>query len=286
MGNLEGLNHVVAFIEQHVADEIDLAKLAQIAGCSQYQLQRMFPYLTGVTIAEYARRRRMTLAAHDLQATDARVIDIALRYGYESPTAFNRAFRSVVGVSPQEARQPGAQVALYPRLTFTLSVKGATPMNYRIIEQPAFRVVGIPSDNGTWNLEDAGAKATEYWASLDAGVHRVLDLMDGSEPQGLLGVQFCRDGAFDGYMACVATQQPCPEGMEAREVPAATYAVFECEGAMPDAMGDLWHRILTEWLPASGYAWSSGTDVERYLTPNMTAPDSKSEVWLPVERKG
>lgn len=109
--------------------------------------------------------------------------------------------------------------------------------------------------------------------------------MDGSEPAGLLGVQFCKDGDFDCYMACVATNQPCPNEMEERVVAAATYAVFECEGAMPDAMNDLWHRILTEWLPSSGYEWESKTDVERYLTPNMISPDSRSEVWLPVVKR-
>lgn len=119
-------------------------------------------------------------------------------------------------------------------------------MDYRIIEQSAFRVVGIPSANGKWDLEDAGAKAAEYWEELGADVHKVVNLMDGSEPAGLLGVQFCKDGDFDCYMACVATNQPCPNEMEERVVAAATYAVFECEGAMPDAMNDLWHRILTE----------------------------------------
>ena len=89
-------------------------------------------------------------------------------------------------------------------------------------------------------------------------------------------------GAFDCYMACVATNRPCPEGMEERTVEAATYAVFECVGPMPEAMTNLWHRILTEWLPSSGYRWESKTDVERYFTPRMTAPDSRSEVWLPV----
>ena len=86
-------------------------------------------------------------------------------------------------------------------------------------------------------------------------------------------------------MACVATNQPCPSGMEERVVESATYAVFECEGAMPDAMTDLWHRILTEWLPSSGYEWESKTDVERYFTPNMISPDSRSEVWLPVVKR-
>lgn len=282
MSQLENLNRAMGYVEEHLDGTLDLKELSRIAGCSQYQLQRMFPYLAGVTLSEYVRRRAMTSAAYDLVSTDAKVIDVALRYGYDSPTSFSRAFRSVHGASPSEARLPGTKLKLHPRLAFTLSVKGEEAMDYKIIEQPSFRVVGIPSDNGTWDVESAGAKATEYWAKIGPDVHKVLSLMDGSEPAGLLGVQFCDDGEFDCYMACVATGQPCPEGMGERVVEAATYAVFECVGPMPDAMNELWHRILAEWLLASGYQWASGTDVERYFTPAMTAPDSRSEVWLPV----
>lgn len=272
------------YLEGHLDGSADMDELAQRAACSAYQLERMFPYLTGTTLSEYVRRRAMTKAAQELRSGDGKVIDVALRYGYDSPSSFSRAFKRVHGVTPSEARNPDATLRLFPRLVFILSVKGEDPMDYKIVERPAFRVVGIPSDNGKWEVEDAGAKATEYWEELGPRVHEVLDLMDGSEPQGLLGVQFCEDGEFDCYMACVATEQPCPAVMEERAVEGATYAVFECVGPMPDAMNTLWRRILTEWLPSSGYRWATGTDVERYLTPRMTAPDSRSEVWLPVER--
>ena len=282
MNQLESLNAAMDYIEEHLDGTLDEERLSRIAECSKYQLARMFPYLAGITLSEYIKHRAMTKAAQDIASTSTKIIDIALKYGYKSPTSFARAFKRIHGVTPSEACQPDVLLKLHPRLVFTLSVKGEEPMDYKIIEQPAFRVVGIPSDNGQWDLEEAGAKAAEYWQTIGANVHQVIDLMDGSKPEGLLGIQFCKDGEFDCYMACVATSQPCPKDMEERIMEAATYAVFECTGAMPDAMNELWHRILTEWLPSSGYKWATGSDVERYMTPNMTAPDCRSEVWLPV----
>ena len=225
---------------------------------------------------------RPCMVAADLLDRDARVIDVALRYGYDSPTAFARAFRRVHGISPSEAKNEGVKLASYSRLVFTLSVKGEEPMDYKIVEKPAFRVVGVPS-TGEWELEDAGEKAVQYWVDVEPQVDALLGLSDGG-PAGLLGVQFCRDGAFDGYMACVATQAPCPDGMVVRVVSAATYAVFECTGDVSTAMGELWHRVLSEWLPSSGFSWESGSDVERYLSRDMHAADSRSELWLPVVR--
>lgn len=105
MSQLEDLNRAMAYIEEHLAGAVDMDALACIAACSKYQLQRMFPYLAGVTLPEYIRRRAMTRAAQDLRATDAKVVDVALRYGYDSPTAFARAFRRVHGMSPSDARR-------------------------------------------------------------------------------------------------------------------------------------------------------------------------------------
>lgn len=244
----------------------------------------MFPYLCGMALSDYIRRRRMSLAALDLAAGD-KVIDVALRYGYESPTSFARAFRDVHGVAPSEA-QRGARLRQHPRLTFAMQVRGDMAMEYRIEEKPAMRVVGCLLE-GTWELEEAQEKIVAFWEVLMAEggerIHRVLSLMDGHEPQALMGV--CGDGdELRGYLVCVATDRPAPEGMAAWEVPAATYAVFDCVGPASEAIGDMTHRILTEWLPSSGYEWAQKADVEVYFGPNMTAKDYRSQIWLPVER--
>lgn len=283
----DDLNRAMGYIEDNLRGEVSVAEVAKQAACSEFHLQRMFPYMTGMTLADYIRRRRMSLAAFDLAAGD-KVIDVAQRYGYESPTSFSRAFRDVHGVAPSEAQRGTAKLVQHPRLTFTMQVKGEEAMEYTIEERGAFRVVGHLA-SGDWTLENAAEKATEFWGRLneDGGrrIHDALSLMDGSEPKGLLGVSFCDNEDFAGYLVGVATNAPCPESMEERIVPAATYAVFDCTGPMPDAMQHLQHRIFAEWLPSSGYEWASKSDLEVYFGPNMTAPDYKSQVWLPIEKR-
>ena len=286
MGWTDDLNRAMDYIEENLRGEVSVTEIARRAACSEFHLQRMFPYMTGMTLADYIRRRRMSLAALDLAAGD-KVIDVALRYGYESPTSFSRAFRDVHGVAPSDAQRGNASLRQHPRLTFTMLVKGEEAMDYRIEERGEFRVVGHLAD-GDWALEDAGEKAAEFWAHLneDGGrrIHDALSLMDGSEPGGLLGVSFCDGERFNGYLVGVATGAACPEGMAERVVPAATYAVFDCTGPMPDAIQRLQHRIFAEWLPSSGYEWAPKADLEVYFGPRMTAEDYKSQVWIPIEK--
>lgn len=139
---VKSLNESIAYIEEHLTEEIEYSKLAKIACCSTYHYQRMFAYMAGVSLSEYIRRRRMSRAAVDLQAGE-KVIDVGLRYGYQSPTAFNRAFRAVHGIAPSAVRDEGTPLKSYPPLRFTIMIKGAEEMEYRIERREAFRIVGI-----------------------------------------------------------------------------------------------------------------------------------------------
>lgn len=285
MNWLNDLNNAMDLIEDRLPGEVSLEELARAAGCSAFHLQRMFPYLTGLTLADYLRRRRLSLAAMEL-ADGRRVTDVALECGYDSPTAFTRAFKALHGVAPSKVAQGEAQVKAYPRLVFTLSVKGDEAMEYTIKTIPAFRVVGALAGDD-WTMENAGQKATEFWEQLGAsGIYpQILACMDGSEPEGLLGVSFCDDGKFKGYMVGVATSAPCPENLVERVVPEATYAVFPCVGALPEAMQTLQQRIVQEWLPSSGYEWAARADVEVYLDEDMSSSSCRSEVWLPIVKR-
>lgn len=139
---LDHFNNSIAYVEENLAAEINLDRAAQLAQCSSYHYQRMFSYIAGVTLGEYIRRRRMSLAGVDLQRGE-KVIDVAAKYGYDSPTSFNRVFKGVHGITPKEAKQSGVKLTSYPMLTFKLTVKGVQAMEYQLIDKEAFHVIGF-----------------------------------------------------------------------------------------------------------------------------------------------
>ena len=278
---LKQWNEALDYLEEHLLEEISLETLGRIACCGGYHFQRMFSYLAGVPLSEYIRRRRMTLAAAELRG-GARVIDTALRYGYESPTAFNRAFQSVHGLPPSAVRRDGAVLRSYPRIRFHLVVKGDVEMEYYIVTRPAFRIVGLrtplPKD-----AEEGFALVPQCWAEAGPRLPELLGLSSG-EPAGVLGVSTCHRERDNYYYIAVASQQEPPAGMYAEEIPGCTWAVFQGRGRLPEAMQDMQRRIVAEWLPDAGYEWAQAADVEVYLEPPGPG-ETAFQVWLPVVRR-
>lgn len=279
---LKQLNDALDYIEEHLDGELSLERAAQLACCSPYHFQRMFSYIAGVPLSEYLRRRRMTSAAFDLQQGE-KVIDTALRYGYESPTAFNRAFQSVHGISPSAARKAGASLKAYPRIRFQITIRGETEMDYRIVKKEAFRIVGVKEPMSK-NIEENFSRVPIFWqeTALAGKIPQIASLME--EPMGILGVSNCCDEGESDYYIAAATTKPVPEGMDEYIVPACTWAIFSGSGSMPEGVQELEKRIVTEWLPTSGYEWGNAPDIELYLDPDNT-PESRFEVWLPVVLK-
>ena len=143
MDSLRSMNNAMSYIEEHLTEDIDYSKIAKIAYCSEYHFKRMFSFLSGVSLSDYIRRRRLTLAVLDLKDRDLRIIDVAVKYGYNSADSFSRAFHSLHGILPSEARSENTQLKAYPRMTFQLSIKGGCEMNYRIVEKELFKLVGF-----------------------------------------------------------------------------------------------------------------------------------------------
>lgn len=282
------LNDALRYIEEHLEGEIDLEQTAKIACCSAFHFQRMFSYMAGVPLAEYIRRRRMTKAAFDLQNTGDKVIDVALKYGYDSPTAFNRAFQSVHGVSPSAARQEGVVLKAYHPISFKISIRGEAEMNYRIEHHNAFRIVG-PRMSCPWSPEkqEGFALVPKFWGEQyqKGTIPTLCGIMNG-QPIGVLGVSvgnWQTAGSFD-YFIAVASDRPIPEGMVEYEVPACAWAIFECKGPMPHSIQSMQQRIMTEWLPNSGYQYADAPDIEQYTEGDQSSEDYVCYIWLPVKK--
>ena len=283
---LERLNKAVDYIEDNLKQEISFAKAAQIACCSTFHFQRMFSYIADVPLSAYIRRRRMTAAAFDLQNSDEKIIDLALKYGYESPTAFNRAFQKVHGITPTKARSQGVFLKAFPRIIFQIAIKGDVEMNYRIENKESFKVVGVKKQF-LMNMDDAFTQVPQFWLETikSGSIPNILALIDDPS-HGLLGVSTCMNGEDFNYYIAVPTKQDTPATMEEYIVPEGTWAIFECVGPMPKAIQDLQKRIVTEWLPTSGYEYADAPDIEVYFAGDQQSPDYRCEVWLPITKKG
>ena len=279
---VERLNSAMDYIEKNLTDKIDYQQLGRIACCSSYHFQRMFSYMAGMPLSEYIRKRKMSLAAVDLQGNDAKIIDIAEKYGYNSPTAFNRAFQSIHGIAPSAMKTEGTSIKSFPPITFKITIKGVEEMNYRIETKDPFRIVGVsvPLEK---EIEKNFAVIPKKWEEISAnGTLQTLIQMMNAEPMGVLGVSLC-NGEEDAwrYYIAVSTSEKA-ENFEEYVVPQATWAIFSGSGTN-QSIQELEKRIVTEWLPTSGYEYGNAPDIEVYISPDPQ--NAQYEVWIPVTKK-
>jgi len=275
------MNRALDYIEANLEGEIDLAYAAKLAFCSANSFSSMFLMATGIQLSEYIRRRRLSLAALELQNSDTKIIDIAIKYGYSSPTAFNRAFQNQHKVSPQYARSRRVPLITYSRISLQIQLTGDAEMKVRIEKKPPFRVVGIKRkfrNDAVTNL------IPDFWSETPKAIYDALLLLMDTEPQGFIGLCADFDGEheFDYYIAA-ATTMAAPEGMESYNIPAATWAILEQDGELMA----LTTRFWKEWLPSSGYrrAEESIPDLEYYPERDMPKDDYKYELWFPLEKE-
>lgn len=279
---IERLNKAINYIEEHITDNIDYEEVAKVAYCSSYHFQRMFAYMTETTLSEYIRRRRMSLAAVDLKVSNEKIIDIALKYGYSSPTAFNRAFQSIHGIAPSHAKKPDVSLKSFPPISFTITIKGDEVMNYRIEKKEAFNIFGISMPLHK-EMDKNFAIVPKMWQDMAAnGTLQKLASKISSEPMGILGVCTCNNEQEWRYYIAVSGKDTEDGQYENYQIPSFTWAIFPGEGTNPQAIQELEKRIITEWLPTSGYEYDNGPDIEVYL--NDDPNHSKFEVWIPVRK--
>ncbi|HFJ9420660.1 TPA: GyrI-like domain-containing protein [Bacillus paranthracis] len=290
MDSLKNMNAAMHYIENNLTNEINFKEVAKLAYCSEYHFKRMFSFLAGISLSEYIRCRRLTLAAFELKNSDAKVIDVAIKYGYNSPDSFARAFQNLHGITPSEARNSSHSLKSYSPMTFQLSIQGGNEMNYRIEEKEPFRIIGI-TKRVPIVFNGVNEEIASMWKSLNPDVIQTLKSLSNMEPTGIISAstnfsegRMEEKGELDHYIG-VATMKDCPEQFAQLEVAASTWAIFEAVGPFPDALQNVWGRIYSEWFPSSNYELAEGPEILWNEQKDISSPNFKSEIWIPVLKK-
>lgn len=286
---LKNMNSAIRYIEEHLTAEIDYKEVSKIALCSEYHFKKMFSFLAGISLSEYVRRRRLTLAGLELVNSDVKVIEIAIKYGYSSPDSFTRAFQNLHGMTPSEVRSSSYSLKAFPPMTFQLTIQGGSEMNYRIVEKEAFRIVGLKK-RVPIIFNGVNPAIAAMWQSLTMEWITELKGHSNVEPIGLLSAstnfsegRMEEKGELDHYIG-VATTNECPEHFSKLEVPASTWAVFEAVGPFPDTLQNVWGRIYSEWFPSSNYEQIEGPEILWNEHKDVTSPTFRSEIWIPIKK--
>lgn len=290
MDSISSMNEALSYMEDHLTEDMDYGEVAKIAHCSEYHFKRMFSLLAGISLSEYVRRRRLTLAALDLKDKNTRIIDVAVKYGYNAADSFSRAFQTMHGILPSEARDERTKRKAYPRMTFQLSINGGCEMNYRIVEKGPFKLVGfkkrVPIIFNGVNPEIA-----KMYQLMTPEVIERLKALSNIEPAGIISAstnfseeRMEESGELDHYIG-VATTSSETTGFDELSVDDGTWAVFDSVGPFPETLQNVWGRIYSEWFPASGYEAVEGPEILWNESKDTENPKHKSEIWIPVKKK-
>jgi len=290
MDSLRSMNKALAYIEEHLTENIDYSEVSKIASCSEYHFKRMFSFLSGIGLSEYIRRRRLTLAAFDLKDTNLRIIDVAVKYGYDSADSFSRAFHAMHGILPSKARIENTQLKAFPQMTFQLSINGGFEMKYRIVEKGPFKLVGFKK-RVPLIFAGVNPEITKMTELLTPEVVEALKALSNIEPSGIVSAstnfsegRMEEKGELDHYIG-VATSSAETAEFDVLEVEAGTWAVFESVGPFPETLQNVWGRIYSEWFPSSGYEAVEGPEILWNESPDTGNPEYRSDIWIPVKKK-
>ncbi|MDG6106452.1 AraC family transcriptional regulator [Dactylosporangium aurantiacum] len=286
---ISALNRLVDLVEEHLTEELDVPAVARALGTTEYHLRRMFSSLAGMPLSEYVRRRRMTVAAGAVVRGEDDLLGIAVRYGYGSTEAFGRAFRAVHGANPGDVRRDGGPLRTQPQIRFRLTVEGSIPMDTRIVERPAFRLVGhaarVPLIHHGVNPH-----IQHLITALPQEEHVRLKALSDTEPAGLLQISDDVDpdsteGSALTYVhgVAVSLDTPAPEDLHAIEVPAGMWAVFRVAGSYPQALQQAWAATATEWFPSNPWRLRPAPSMVSVLERAADFSTATCELWLPVE---
>lgn len=289
---ITGIQRAVDYVEAHITEPMDYEAVAKQAYSSSFHFQRVFSILCSYTLGDYVRCRRLSLAGAELAASDIRVIDAALKYGYDTPESFSRAFTRFHGVPPSQAKLQSATLKSFSPLSVKLILQGGTTMNYRIEKKDAFQLIckkkRIPSKE-----EMTFEEIAPFWqtCTTDGTIEALCSYMpeDDHFRGCIVGACFgqdAKDAEFPYAIGAHYNGKPISQnGYAVEEIPAHTYLIFPCSGKMPEALQNLYHQISSEFFPNSEYQPCGGTDFEAYPSADVTDPNYTCEIWVAVEKK-
>ena len=294
MGWVECIGEAIGYIEDNITDELTIEKIAKQVLVSPFYFQKGFAMLCGFTVGEYIRERRLTLAGSELVSTDEKIIDIALKYGYDSPDSFTKAFTRFHSVTPTAVRKGGATIKSFAPLKIKFTLEGGYVMDYKIVEKDSFTVMGA---SRTFTYDSAKAGIPEFWSELhQPGKEKIVCGMYGICMDEKMGSDQDDSMESDKFEYLIADNynpaEAIPDGFGTRIIPAHTWAVFPCRGSMPQSMQDANKAIFSEWLPnCKDFEIAAGYNIEMYNDPSRYPKGTQdenyySEIWIPVKRKG
>ena len=291
MDQITAIQRAIDYTEAHLTDEIDYEAAAREAASSVFHFQRLFSMLCGYTLGDYIRMRRLSLAADELQRTGGKIIDIALKYGYDTPESFSRAFTRFHGITPTQARR-GSNIKSFSRLSVKLILDGGNLMDYRIEKRDAFKLICRKKQVNKPQGDTATADISAFWGecSTDGTMEKLCKYASFDNLRGILGVCFSGEMANSGFPYGIGAEYngtPLTDGdFDIVEIPAHTYAVFQCKGKMPDAFKETYKKICTEFFPQSStYEYGNGIELEVYPSADVQNPDYTCEIWIAVKEK-
>lgn len=282
---INAVKDAIEFMEMHITDDISANDVAEYVHMSSFYFQKGFSMLCGYSVAEYIRNRRLALAGGELAAENTKVIDVALKYGYDSPDSFTKAFTRFHGISPSMVRKDNATIKTFAPLKLEISLKGGYLMNYKIIEKKSFTVLGVSKE---FDYETCKKEIPLFWKEH-------YEKGNGKYVSGMFGINIDENMGHDKFEYLIAdlydSAKEIPSGFVTRTIPAFTWAVFSCDGPMPVALQDVNTKIFSEWLPAlKEYEFAAGYCIEAYDAPDKYPKGTldenyHSEIWIPIKKK-
>ena len=289
MNWIAGLQNAIDYIENHLTEKLDYTDIADKAFTSPFHFQRVFGILCNYTLGEYIRNRRLTLAGSELSSSDAKVIDAALKYGYDSPESFSRAFTRFHGIAPSYAKMYGSKLKSFSRLSVKLILDGGTIMNYRIEKKDKIDVI-VKKKSFSNDVEQNNRQLPNYWDDCRKD-YTIDSLYKYAAESGVFGgalIGICGEDADKNEVTYAIGVEyngsDITDELSVEQIPACTWAIFESVGPIPTAFQTLLHKVYSEFFPTSEYHPCGSLDIQVYPNGNMQSPQYKCELWIPVEK--